>query len=87
MLKAAVWGITGDTHRGTIFAAWGGRLVALLALGYPFLTAKILGGRPTVIDFVFAGVISMFLWSGATASLESARVRSRPSHLDQIALS
>ncbi|HEX4471238.1 MAG TPA: site-2 protease family protein [Nocardioides sp.] len=81
VLKALVWGATGDTHRGTIIAAWGGRLVALLAIGYPFLTAKIFGGRPAVVDFLFAGVISMFLWSGASASLESARVRSRLPHL------
>jgi len=81
ILKAAVWGASGDTHRGTIVAAWGGRVVALLAIGYPFLTAKLLGGSPTLIDFVFAGVIAMFLWSGATASLESAKVRSRLPHL------
>ncbi len=81
ILKAVVWGASGDTHRGTIVAAWVGRVVALLALGYPFLTAQILGGRPSVIDFVFAGVISMFLWSGATSALESARVRSRLPYL------
>jgi len=77
VLKAVVWGASGDTHRGTIAAAWVGRIVALLAIGWPFLTAKVLGGRPTVVDFVFAGIISMFLWSGASAALESARVRSR----------
>jgi Zn-dependent protease len=77
MLKAAVWGLTGDTHRGTIVAAWGGRVVALLAIGWPLLTSKVLGVRPGITDFLFAGVISMFLWSGATAALESARVRSR----------
>ena len=77
MLKAVVWGVTGDTHRGTIVAAWGGRVVALLAIGWPLLISKVLGGRPGVVDFLFAGVISMFLWSGATAALESARVRSR----------
>jgi Zn-dependent protease len=81
ILKAAVWGVSGDIHRGTIVAAWGGRAVALLAFGWPFLAAKVLGGRPTVIDFVFAGVISVFLWSGATAALESARVRSRLPYL------
>jgi Zn-dependent protease len=81
MLKALVWGASGDTHRGTIVAAWGGRLVALLAIGWPLLSAKVLHSRPTVIDFVFAGVISMFLWSGATAALESAKVRSRLPHL------
>jgi Zn-dependent protease len=81
ILKALVWGVSGDTHRGTIVAAWGGRVVALLAIGYPFITSKVLGVKPTVIDFVFAGVISMFLWTGATQALESARVRSRLPHL------
>jgi Zn-dependent protease len=81
ILKAVVWGVSGDTHRGSIVAAWGGRVVALLAIGWPFLTARLFGGRPTVIDFVFAGVISMFLWSGATSALEAARVRSRLPHL------
>jgi Zn-dependent protease len=81
ILKALVWGASGDTHRGTIVAAWCGRIVALLALGWPFLTAAVFGGEPHVIDFVFAGVISIFLWSGATHALESARVRSRLPHL------
>jgi Zn-dependent protease len=81
VLKAIVWAASGDTHRGTIVAAWGGRIVALLAIGWPFLTAQVFGGRPTVVDFLFAGVISMFLWSGATAALEAARVRSRMPHL------
>lgn len=77
VLKAAVWGVSGDSHRGTIVAAWGGRVVALLAIGWPFLMAQGFDREPSIIDFVFAGVISMFLWSGATAALESARVRSR----------
>src|SRR3954451_15124796 len=72
ILKAVVWGATGDTHRGTIAAAWVGRVVALLAIGWPLLTAQVLGGKPTVVDFVFAGVISIFLWSGASQALESA---------------
>jgi Zn-dependent protease len=81
VLKSIVWGASGDVHRGTIVAAWGGRVVALLAIGWPFLTAKAFGGTPTVVDFVFAGVISMFLWTGASAALESGRVRSRMPHL------
>jgi Zn-dependent protease len=80
ILKAVVWGATGDTFRGTIVAAWGGRIVALLALGWPFL-ATLAGSKPSMIDFVFAGVISIFLWSGATTALESARVRSRLPYL------
>jgi Zn-dependent protease len=81
VLKAAVWQITGDTHRGTIVAAWGGRIVALLAFGWPILASKVFDTRPSVFDFVFAGVISMFLWSGASQALEAAKVRSRLPYL------
>jgi len=81
VLKAAVWQVTGDTHRGTIVAAWGGRITAGLALGYPVLTSKLLDQPVSAIDFIFAGVIAMFLWSGATAALESAKVRSRLPYL------
>jgi Zn-dependent protease len=77
VLKAAVWKLTGDTHRGTIAAAYGGRIVAVAAFGWPFLTSRIYGQPPTAFDFVFAGVIAMFLWSGATAALQQARVRAR----------
>ena len=41
VLKAAVWKVSGDTHRGTIVAAWGGRCVAVLALGWPLLISRL----------------------------------------------
>lgn len=81
VLKAAVWRISGDTHRGTIIAAWAGRVVALASFGWPLLISRATDREPTAFDFVFAGVIAMFLWSGATAALQSARVRSRLPHL------
>jgi Zn-dependent protease len=81
VLKAVVWGVTGDTHRGTIVAAWGGRIVALLAFGWPILASKVFDTRPSVFDFIFAGVISMFLWNGASQALESAKVRARLPYL------
>ncbi len=81
VLKAAVWGVTRDPYRGAIVAAWAGRVVAVLAFGWPFLTKTWTHSPPTAFDFVFAGVISMFLWSGATAALQYARVRSRLPHL------
>ncbi len=81
VLKALVWQVSGDTNRGTIVAAWGGRIVALLAFGWPLLMTRTFHQPATVIDFVFAGVIAVFLWSGATAALQSAKVRSRLPHL------
>ncbi|WP_223164139.1 site-2 protease family protein [Nocardioides mesophilus] len=77
VLRAGVWKATGDPHRATIVAGWGGRVAAVAALGYP-LGRELVTGQPTLIsDYVLALVIAAFLWSGATAAIVSAKVRRR----------
>ncbi len=77
VLKSAVWRITGDVHRGTIAAAWGGRVTAFLVLLWPLAQEQVFGRPPDVFDFVLSFVIATFLWGGATQAMVSARVRSR----------
>lgn len=77
VLKAAVWQASGNQHRGTIAAAWGGRVTALAAIAWPFVQEAVLGSTPDLLDFILAFVVAAFLWSGATAALGSARLRSR----------
>ena len=76
VLRAAVWKSTGDPHRGTIVAAWGGRVAGLMVLAWPIL-GSLTGSRPDFLDYLMALVIASFLWSGATASMLSARLRRR----------
>ncbi|GAA1479449.1 hypothetical protein GCM10009623_38950 [Nocardioides aestuarii] len=75
VLRAVVWRISGDMHTGTVVAGWGGRVTALAVIAYPLLMEAAFGVRPDLLDFVLAGVVAMFLWTGATASINSARVR------------
>lgn len=77
VLKAAVWGLTGNVHRGTIVAGWGGRLTAVAVLSWPMLQGPLLGVEPELLDFILAFVIAVFLWSGSTAAMASARLRRR----------
>ncbi|MGZ4450185.1 MAG: M50 family metallopeptidase [Nocardioides sp.] len=77
VLKSAVWRVTGNPHRGTIAAAWGGRATAVAAIGWPLAQEAVLGTHPDVVDFVLAFVVATFLWSGSTAALSSARLRRR----------
>lgn len=77
VLKAIVWGATGNVHRGTIVAGWGGRLAAVAVLAWPLVMEPLWGTRPDLIDFVLAFVVATFLWSGATAAMASARLRRR----------
>ncbi|HEX6248092.1 MAG TPA: site-2 protease family protein [Nocardioidaceae bacterium] len=75
VLRAAVWKATGDPHRATIAAGWGGRVVALLVLLWPMLMPILWNRRPDVFDYAIAFVIALFLWGGASSAIVSARVR------------
>jgi Zn-dependent protease len=77
VLRAAVWKLTGSPHQGTVVAGWGGRIAAVLVLAYPFARQFVAGAEPSLTDYVFSFVIASFLWSGASASIMSARVRRR----------
>jgi hypothetical protein len=81
VLKAAVWSATGNPHRGTIVAGWGGRATAGLVLLWPLAMELVVGTEPDVVDFVLAFIVATFLWTGATAAMASARLRGRMPHL------
>lgn len=81
VLKSLVWRISGNVHRGTIAAGWVGRLAAAAALVWPVLQETFTDTQPQLIDFVLAFIVAAFLWSGATAAMASARLRSRLPHL------
>lgn len=81
VLKSAVWQVSGDVHRGTIAAGWGGRITAVAAMAYPVLQERLTGIAPSILDFALAFIVAAFLWSGATAAMRSARLRRRIPHL------
>ena len=81
VLKSAVWGLTGNMHRGTIVAGWGGRITAVAVRGWPLLQLRLTGTSPDVLDFFLAFIVAAFLWSGSTAAMASARMRRRLPHL------
>jgi len=81
VLKSAVWQVTGSLHRGTVVAAWGGRVTAVAALLWPVAQTPLFGIEPDVFDFLLAFIIAFFLWNGASAALATARVRQRVPHL------
>lgn len=73
IFEAIVWGATGSRHRGTLAAAWAGRVVAIavvaVMLGGPFLW----GSQPSIFTMVLAGVVFSILWPAASATLAFAR--------------
>lgn len=77
VLKAAVWGASGNPHRATIVAGWGGRLAALALLTWPLVQERVIGVETTLFDLVLVFVLGLFLWTGATAAMAHARLRQR----------
>ena len=77
VLKAGVWQVTGNRHTGSIAAGWGGRVTAALVLLWPIGMEVFLGIEPQVVDFVLAFIIGLFLWTGASASIATSKVRAR----------
>jgi Zn-dependent protease len=77
MLEAVIWRVTGSRHTGTVVAAWGGRATAVLLVAGALTLPYLLGGRPALVNVVWAGLISALLWSGAGHALRAARIRRR----------
>jgi Zn-dependent protease/CBS domain-containing protein len=77
MLRAGVWKLSGNPGTGTVAAAWGGRVLAVLLIAAPFAMAMSTGRDIDYRDLIWPLVLASFIWMGATQSLRVARVRAR----------
>ena len=77
VVRSIVWGATGSARRGTIVAAYGGYVVAVLLFASPFLLAAKAGTSPDITGVVFGALIGAFVAQGASASLKSAQMKER----------
>ena len=77
VLKSVVWGATGDMLKGTVVAAWTGRMTAVAALAWPLVQERCSARRPTSSTSCIAGMVALFLW---TAAIVGADLRAGPQH-------
>ncbi|MEW9551636.1 site-2 protease family protein [Nonomuraea sp. NPDC050783] len=77
MLRAGVWKLAGDPARGTVVAAWGGRVLAVLVAAVPVAMVLRGSGDAELTDVVWPLVLASFIWMGASQSLRVARIRAR----------
>ncbi len=86
LVESAVWKITGSQEKGTIAAGWAGRIIVIgLALWFIVLPL-ISGARPDISFTLITALVGSFLWMGASASIQQARLRSRLYLVDAAAL-
>jgi Zn-dependent protease len=79
VLRAAVWRLGGDPQRATVVAAWAGRVLAVGVL--PLLLLGVLPAagivRTTTPGIVFTVLMAVFVYAGATATLQQAQLAQR----------
>lgn len=73
VLESAVWAGTGNRNRGTLVAAWGGRVVAVGVVVYSLGVPLLQGRRPGIIDAVGAMLIFSILWPAASSAIGYSR--------------
>ncbi|MEU0551711.1 site-2 protease family protein [Micromonospora sp. NPDC005979] len=74
-LRAAVWGLTRDRHRGTEVAGWAGRAVAVGTAALVGLLTATDHLAPVALPLML--LVAVTLWRGAGQSIRAARVSRR----------
>jgi Zn-dependent protease len=86
LVESAVWKATGSQDKGTIAAGWAGRII-VVALALWFIILPLLSGaRPDISFTLITALVGSFLWVGASASIQQARMRARLYLVDAAAL-
>ncbi|MPV35718.1 site-2 protease family protein [Georgenia subflava] len=82
VLESLVWKITGDRARGTVVAAWGGRVVVIGVLLWFLVVPMLRGGRPDLTSVIWVVLLGSFLWAGASQALRGAGMQRAAAAVD-----
>ncbi|NUW41752.1 site-2 protease family protein [Nonomuraea rhodomycinica] len=82
MLRAGVWKLTSKPGTGTVAAAWGGRVLAVLLVAASLAMAAWGGQGMDFTGMIWPLVLASFIWMGASQSLRVARIRARIPQVD-----
>jgi hypothetical protein len=86
LVESAVWKATGSQEKGTIAAGWAGRII-VVAIALWFIILPLLSGATPDISFtLITALVGSFLWMGASAAIQQARLRGRLHLVDAAAL-
>jgi Zn-dependent protease len=77
LVESAVWKATGSQEKGTVAAGWAGRIIVIALAVWFVLLPLLRGDRPDVSLMLITVLVGGFLWTGASASIQHGRLRSR----------
>ncbi len=77
VVESVVWKITGNQHKGTVAAGWGGRAVVILMVLALLIVPLLRGGVPDITVLIVTLLVAGFMWMGASSAIQSGRVHLR----------
>lgn len=77
VVRALAWRLSGSEYRGTMVAAWVGRVLAIIVVLGTLAVAALPSSGVDLLTVVVAAVFGVFIWTGATASLRAATFERR----------
>lgn len=80
--ESAVWALTGSRLRGTLAAAWSGRVLAVGLVAAAIVVPTLRGQQVQLLVVVWAGLIGSFMWTAASGALAQSKTRARIDALD-----
>jgi Zn-dependent protease len=75
-LRAGVWAASRDRHLGSRVAGWIGRVVAVCVV-VTTVAAWAVGGMISLFGIVFAGMVALMLWNGASQAIQAGTIGAR----------
>lgn len=77
IVESAVWKATGSQDKGTVAAGYAGRVIVLLLVAVVLVPPFLRGQDPDLQLILLTALVSGFLWLGAGAAIQNARLRLR----------
>ena len=86
IVESAVWKATGSQDKGTVAAGYAGRIIAAALAAAVVIPPYLRGNAPDLQLVLLTAVVSGFLWMGAGASIQNARMRLRLAQINAASL-
>lgn len=77
VLAGIVWAATGSRDKGTLAAAWAGRVVAVAAAVFAVGWPLALGQSPEVIDVIFGVLLFSIIWPAASSTIRAVKAQAK----------
>ena len=82
VVECLVWRLSGQRWKGTLAAGWCGRVVAVVLVAVAVVWPLLRADRPRIATAVWAALIAIMLWRGASEAITSAGLWRRAAALD-----